>query len=55
MSEIKIKYISNKNGPEIGYCGDSGLNLIERDGLCFKDHSKSGELLPYVDWRLVMF
>ena len=29
-----------------------GVELIEKDGLYFKDLEKTGELLPYEDWRL---
>ena len=39
-------------GVEIGYSPESGAQIVERDGLPFKDFIGSGELLPYEDWRL---
>ena len=39
-------------GVEIGYSPESGVQIVERDGLPFKDFIGSGELLPYEDWRL---
>ena len=48
----KIIFVDNKNGPRLGYCLGSGVRLLRQDGLCFKDLSGSGTLLPYEDWRL---
>lgn len=48
----KFVVIQNENGPAIGYCPESGTELIEQDGCTFKDLAKTGELLPYEDWRL---
>ena len=49
----KVYFVSNKNGPELGYCPDSGVKILEKDGCFFKDLSKDGELHPYEDWRLL--
>ena len=40
------------NGPTLGFSKNSGVSIIEKDGLFFKDLSKTKELLPYEDWRL---
>lgn len=40
---------SNENGPDIGV---ANISVIEKDGYIFKDLEKTGELLPYEDWRL---
>ena len=39
----------NQGGPAIG---TAGVPVIERDGLYFRDLARTGELLPYEDWRL---
>ena len=39
-------------GSTLSWAEDSGLQLIERDGYYFKDLERTGELLPYEDWRL---
>ena len=39
----------NPDGPEIGA---AGANVLQVDGLYFKDLAGTGELLPYEDWRL---
>ena len=41
-----------ENGKPLAWSASSGVELIERDGLYFKDLEKTGELLPYEDWRL---
>ena len=46
---MKITYISNENGPQLGA---TSAKFIEQDGLYFKDLEGTGELLPYEDWRL---
>ncbi len=48
----KIMIIQNENGPELGVAEGSGVGILERDGMYFKDLAKTGELLPYEDWRL---
>lgn len=47
-----IRYVANPNGPTLGYSASSGVNILEADGLKFKDLSKDGVLHPYEDWRL---
>lgn len=44
--------VENEDGKTLGYCPDSGVTLLEQDGFAFKDLAKTGELLPYEDWRL---
>lgn len=48
----KFVVVQNENGPALGFCPESGTTLIEQDGCYFKDLAKTGELLPYEDWRL---
>ena len=44
-----IKYFKNTDGPVIGtVCRD----VIEKDGLYFKDIDGTGKFAPYDDWRL---
>lgn len=52
--EMNKNYIlvENNNGPTLGYSSKSGVNIIEKDGLKFKDLNKNGKLEPYEDWRL---
>lgn len=47
-----FRLIEHKNGPTLGYSPESGVSIIEVDGLAFKDLSQNGELDPYEDWRL---
>ena len=42
--------IHNEGGKDLGIAGD--VPVIERDGFAFKDLARTGELLPYEDWRL---
>ena len=55
-SEKKTPYcfnlVENEGGPTLGYCPESGVKIIEKDGYAFKDLARCGELLPYEDWRL---
>ncbi len=44
-----VKYYNNPDGPVIGTVS---RNIIERDGLYFKDLDGSGEYQPFDDWRL---
>lgn len=46
---MKITYIHNQGGPVLGA---TSAPVIEQDGLYFKDLERTGELLPYEDWRL---
>lgn len=50
--EPTIQYVKNENGPTLGYSKESGVQIIEKDGLHFKNSSKDGVLKPYEDWRL---
>ncbi len=36
----------------LGYSKNSGVTLIHKDGLAFKDLNRNGKLDPYEDWRL---
>ena len=42
--------IRNEGGKNIGFAGD--VPILEQDGYAFKDLARTGELLPYEDWRL---
>ena len=42
----------NPDGPTLGYAANSGVKIIQKDGLHFKDLAKDGNLYPYEDWRL---
>ncbi|MDO5550978.1 MAG: glycoside hydrolase family 3 N-terminal domain-containing protein, partial [Lachnospiraceae bacterium] len=44
-----IRYYENPNGPVIGTVS---RQVIEKDGLYFKDLDGSGQFQPYDDWRL---
>lgn len=44
--------VKNENGATLGYSPKSGVQIIEADGLKFKDLNKNGKLDPYEDWRL---
>ena len=44
-----VKYYENPGGPLIGTVS---RNMIEKDGLYFKDIDGSGEFKPFDDWRL---
>lgn len=54
MATTKQKIQSKKNpgGPLLKWSEDSGVRLLEKDGLYFKDLAKDGVLHPYEDWRL---
>lgn len=45
----RVKYYENPNGPVIGTVN---RNVIEKDGLYFKDLDGSGEWKIYDDWRM---
>lgn len=51
-NQTEIRYVSNNEGPTLGYSAVSGVPIIEQDGLSFKNLSKDGVLKPYEDWRL---
>ena len=44
--------VDNQNGATLGYSPSSGVKIITKDGLKFKDLNKNGKLDAYEDWRL---
>lgn len=50
----QINFLSQKNGPTLSYSSNSGVKIIEKDGLKFKDLNKNGVLDRYEDWRLTV-
>ncbi len=44
--------LPQEHGRTIAWDKDSDIGIIEKDGLFFKDLERTGELLPYEDWRL---
>ena len=44
--------VEQVDGPTLGYSPNSGVRPLVVDGHVFKDLSRTGELLPYEDWRL---
>ena len=49
--EDSLRIIEVSGGPALGYSTSSGIGILERDGLPFKDLNKNGELEVYEDWR----
>ena len=49
---VNINYVKNPQGPTLGYSENSGVSILEVDGLYFKDLNKDGTLDKYEDWRL---
>lgn len=47
-----IRYLVQQGGKNLSWSVESGVSLIEQDGLFFKDLARAGKLLPYEDWRL---
>ncbi|MDQ8737022.1 glycoside hydrolase family 3 N-terminal domain-containing protein [Paenibacillus sp. LHD-38] len=47
-----IRYVRNDGGPTLGYSLVSGVKIVEKDGLFFKDLNQNGSLDKYEDWRL---
>lgn len=43
--------VKNQGGQTLGYSPKSGVNIIQVDGLAFKDLNKNGSLDIYEDWR----
>ena len=43
--------LTQSRGADLGYCPESGISLLERDGYVFKDLNRNGELDVYEDWR----
>ena len=52
ISQDGYTLVQNPNGPTLGYSPDSGVSILEIDGLFFKDLDRDGELDAYEDWRL---
>ena len=46
---MNITYVQNPGGPKLGV---TSIPVIEVDGLYFKDAERTGQLVPYADWRL---
>lgn len=44
--------LSQPNGPALAWYDGTHMNILEQDGLYFKDMGRTGTLLPYADWRL---
>lgn len=45
----KPVFTHNPGGPTLG---STSVGILEKDGLFFKDMERTGELVPYADWRL---
>lgn len=48
----EIIVISQSQGATLGYSKKSGVSILDKDGLHFKDLNKNGQLDKYEDWRL---
>ena len=46
-TEYGFNIVENEGGKTLAYNPESGVKIIEKDGLAFKDLAKTGELLPY--------
>ena len=44
--------VKNTKGPTLGYAPESGVQILNINGLFFKDLNKNGKLDKYEDWRL---
>ena len=44
--------VEQSDGPTLGFSPQSGVKIIQCDGLAFKSFDGSDTLLPYEDWRL---
>jgi beta-glucosidase len=47
-----FQLVKNENGATLGYSPSSGVKIITKDGLKFKDLNKNGRLDLYEDWRM---
>lgn len=47
-----ISIVHQEGGPVLGYSLNSGVGVLQKDGLYFKDLNRNGELDEYEDWRL---
>ncbi|MFC0270814.1 glycoside hydrolase family 3 N-terminal domain-containing protein [Metabacillus herbersteinensis] len=48
----EINYVTNRDGPTLGYSVNSEVNYIIRGGYAFKDLNQNNKLDDYEDWRL---
>lgn len=48
---MAITWIGQNCGPVLGVNRESGVGILEQDGLKFKDFDRSGQMTPYKDWR----
>ncbi len=48
---MSIKKVENLNGPTLMYSDKSGIQIIKKNGLFFKDHDRSGDIEKFEDWR----
>ena len=44
--------LTQTGGPDLAWYEDSGMDVVESDGLYFKDLERTGTLVPCADWRL---
>lgn len=51
-NELQFLTVENVNGPTLGYSPNSGISILDMDGMKFKDLNKNGKLDKYEDWRL---
>lgn len=51
-NDAGFELVQNQKGPNLGFARSSGLQILEQEGLKFKDLNKNSELDPYEDWRL---
>ena len=47
-----VHRLRQPGGATISWHENSGVKLLEKDGFFFKDLERTGEVLPYEDWRL---
>jgi beta-glucosidase len=50
--EDGIVLITQSKGASLGYSKNSGVRILDLDGLKFKDLDKNGHIDPFEDWRL---
>lgn len=48
----EITIITQSLGATLGYSKKSGIEILDKDGLKFKDLNKNGQLDEYEDWRI---
>ena len=50
--ENSIRRLAQPGGKTLAWNENSGVELIEQEGFFFKDLERTGQLLPFEDWRL---